>query len=194
VLAREQAAAQAAPDAHDPWQQRDGWRIGAALERTLVFGAGTDSVEARVSHAAGGHTVRVGDEALCLGSLRWDAAARRLSGLVGSEAFACGALADGEMLHLFLPAGQLSLGWRNPLEAADGDVEAGGGLAAPMPGKVVAVLVAAGDRVSRGQPLVVMEAMKMEHTITAPADGEVAEVRHGVGEQVAEGAALITLR
>ncbi|MFN8864209.1 MAG: biotin/lipoyl-containing protein, partial [Flavobacteriales bacterium] len=47
-----------------------------------------------------------------------------------------------------------------------------------MPGKVVAVLVAAGATVSRGQPLMVMEAMKMEHTIAAPADGVVAELLH----------------
>ena len=151
-------------------------------------------MSARVAYAAGGHTVRIGDEALCLAELRWDAQARRLSGLLGSEAFDSGAVADGEMLHLFTPGGQISLGWRDPLAASGDHVEGGGGLAAPMPGKVVAVLVAAGDKVSRGQPLVVMEAMKMEHTITAPADGEVAEVRHSVGEQVAEGAALITLR
>jgi 3-methylcrotonyl-CoA carboxylase alpha subunit len=63
-----------------------------------------------------------------------------------------------------------------------------------MPGKVVAVLVAAGTKVSRGQPLMVMEAMKMEHTIAAPADGEVAELLHQVGDQVAEGAALIAMK
>jgi 3-methylcrotonyl-CoA carboxylase alpha subunit len=147
-----------------------------------------------VAYAAGGYTVRIGDEALCLAALHWDDRARRLSGLLGSEAFDSGAVTDGEMIHLFTPGGQISLGWRDALAAAGDAVESGGGLAAPMPGKVVAVLVAAGDKVSRGQPLVVMEAMKMEHTITAPADGEVAEVRHGVGEQVVEGAALIALR
>jgi 3-methylcrotonyl-CoA carboxylase alpha subunit len=194
MLAREQAAASAAPDAHDPWQQRDGWRLGERLERSLSFTAGAETVSAGVAYAAGGYTVRIGDEALCLAALRWDDRARRLSGLLGSEAFDSGAVTDGETIHLFTPGGQISLGWRDALAAAGDAVESGGGLAAPMPGKVVAVLVAAGDKVSRGQPLVVMEAMKMEHTITAPADGEVAEVRHGVGEQVAEGAALIALR
>jgi 3-methylcrotonyl-CoA carboxylase alpha subunit len=160
----------------------------------MAFTAAGQPIEARVQYAPGGCTVRVGDESVCLAGLRWDAGARRLSGLVGSEAFECGAVADGDSLHLFTPGGQLALGWRSLLDAAGDDVDAGGGLVAPMPGKVVAVLVATGDRVSRGQPLVVMEAMKMEHTITAPSDGEVAEVRHGVGEQVAEGAPLIALR
>ncbi len=60
-----------------------------------------------------------------------------------------------------------------------------------MPGKVIAVLVAAGASVERGAPLVIMEAMKMEHTITAPGAGTVKEILYAVGEQVAEGAELI---
>jgi 3-methylcrotonyl-CoA carboxylase alpha subunit len=58
-----------------------------------------------------------------------------------------------------------------------------------MPGKVIAVMVEAGSKV--GTPLLVMEAMKMEHTIAAPADGVVSEVLYGVGEQVSEGAQLL---
>jgi len=64
-------------------------------------------------------------------------------------------------------------------------------LTAPMPGKVTAVYVKAGDAVKRGTALLMLEAMKMEHTITAPADGTVAEVRFKPGDQVDEGAALV---
>ena len=60
-----------------------------------------------------------------------------------------------------------------------------------MPGKVIAVLVEAGARVEKGAPLVIMEAMKMEHTINAPAAGTVKEILFAPGEQVAEGAELI---
>jgi 3-methylcrotonyl-CoA carboxylase alpha subunit len=62
-----------------------------------------------------------------------------------------------------------------------------------MPGKVVSFLVKTGDRVTRGQALAVMEAMKMEHTLTAPHDGVVEEVLYAVGDQVAEGGALLRL-
>jgi 3-methylcrotonyl-CoA carboxylase alpha subunit len=62
-----------------------------------------------------------------------------------------------------------------------------------MPGKVVALLCAQGDRVSRGQPLLVMEAMKMEHTINAPHDGVVEELLYAAGDQVAEGGELLRL-
>ena len=76
--------------------------------------------------------------------------------------------------------------------AMSGRHEAGGGrLTAPMPGKVIAVNTHAGARVNIGTPLLVMEAMKMEHTIVAPADGVVAELLYGVGDQVAEGAELV---
>ena len=62
-----------------------------------------------------------------------------------------------------------------------------------MPGKVIALLAQAGDSVVRGQPLAVMEAMKMEHTLNAPRDGVVAELLYAVGDQVAEGGELLRL-
>ncbi len=68
-----------------------------------------------------------------------------------------------------------------------------GGLVAPMPGKVLIVNVAAGDRVREGQVLVVLEAMKMEHQITAPTDGHAAEVRVGVGDQIDNGELLVLI-
>ena len=62
-----------------------------------------------------------------------------------------------------------------------------------MPGKVVQLFVAAGEPVRRGQPLLVIEAMKMEHTIAAPRDGKVAAVPYAIGDPVEEGAELIAL-
>ena len=66
-------------------------------------------------------------------------------------------------------------------------------LVAPMPGPVVAVLVQAGDTVEAGQPLMVLEAMKMEHSVVAAAKGTVAEILYAVGERVAEGVELLRL-
>jgi biotin carboxyl carrier protein len=68
-----------------------------------------------------------------------------------------------------------------------------GGLHAPMPGKVLATRVATGDHVRAGQLLVILEAMKMEHHITAPEDGTVAELRVVEGDQVDNGALLLVL-
>jgi 3-methylcrotonyl-CoA carboxylase alpha subunit len=76
--------------------------------------------------------------------------------------------------------------------AGEGAAE-GGQLTAPMPGKVIAFLAQAGDTVTRGQALAVMEAMKMEHTLHAPRDGVVAELLYAVGDQVGEGGELLRL-
>ena len=75
-------------------------------------------------------------------------------------------------------------------EADAPPVEAGG-LSAPMPGRVVALPVVPGSRVTRGQPLVVLEAMKMEHSLNAPADGVLKGYRVTQGELVAEGVVLV---
>jgi 3-methylcrotonyl-CoA carboxylase alpha subunit len=73
-------------------------------------------------------------------------------------------------------------------------VEEGGVVKAPMHGKLVAVFVTPGERVEKGQRLAVVEAMKMEHALLAPAAGEVAEVAAEPGAQVTEGAPLIVIR
>ena len=71
--------------------------------------------------------------------------------------------------------------------AHDGDISS------PMPGSVIAVHAEAGTPVTKGQPLVVVEAMKMEHTLTAPLDGTVGEVLVRVGQQVKVDELLVTV-
>jgi 3-methylcrotonyl-CoA carboxylase alpha subunit len=100
---------------------------------------------------------------------------------------------DDADLTLFYRGQRHHLQLHDPATAAADEEVAGGGLTAPMPGKIVAVHVAAGDHVDRGAPLLVLEAMKMEHTIVAPSAGTVAEVRFAVGEQVDDGDALLVL-
>lgn len=69
----------------------------------------------------------------------------------------------------------------------------GHGLTAPMPGVVTRVLAAAGDEVTKGQPLVALEAMKMEHLVRAPRDGRVKAVSAQVGAMVQSGTVLAEL-
>ena len=101
---------------------------------------------------------------------------------------------NGEELYLYTQDGQTRLSIPDSLaHAGEGDDVGGGGLTAPMPGKVINIQVNVGDKVEQGQVLVVMEAMKMEHSITASTGGVVEEIFFSVGEQVTEGAELIQL-
>jgi 3-methylcrotonyl-CoA carboxylase alpha subunit len=68
-----------------------------------------------------------------------------------------------------------------------------GGMEAPMPGVVTKVMVVVGDEVAKGQPLVALEAMKMEHLIRAPREGRVKKVAASPGQMVQAGAALVEL-
>ncbi len=81
-----------------------------------------------------------------------------------------------------------------PEFSADADAALGGNVVkAPMPGKVLSVLAKAGAAVTRGETLAVLEAMKMEHALTAPRDGVVEAVHATAGQQVADGDVLVML-
>jgi acetyl/propionyl-CoA carboxylase alpha subunit len=73
------------------------------------------------------------------------------------------------------------------------EAASGGGILAPMPGRIIAVAVRQGERVRKGQSLITLEAMKMEYALTAPFDGEIVELSARIGDQVQEGAILIRL-
>ena len=100
----------------------------------------------------------------------------------------------GDVVHVFSALGATKIVVVDILaHAGDGQADVGR-LTAPMPGKVVSFAVKAGDKVVRGQALAIMDAMKMEHTIAAPADGTVAELLFAPGDQVTEGAELLKIR
>jgi 3-methylcrotonyl-CoA carboxylase alpha subunit len=97
-------------------------------------------------------------------------------------------------VHVFHASGHYRLQPIDPLHTGDETTESADKLVAPMPGAVMAIMVKLGDKVTRGTPLLVLEAMKIEHTISAPFDGIVSDIRFNVGDQVlAEGVELIKL-
>ncbi|WP_294035006.1 acetyl/propionyl/methylcrotonyl-CoA carboxylase subunit alpha [uncultured Moraxella sp.] len=100
---------------------------------------------------------------------------------------------DGETVHVFGQAGYDVITVIDKLAHTGDESSDGGSLKSPMPGQVVAFRVAVGDAVKKGQPLAVIEAMKIEHTIHAPADGVVSELLFAAGDLVADGDELLRL-
>jgi 3-methylcrotonyl-CoA carboxylase alpha subunit len=177
------------PDAPEPWSVTDGFRVAGHARRRLEFTQDGESVFADVDYDRHGLTLHALGESTCLADLRRQG--HRITGLVGTSRLNSSVVMDRETLHLFLPDGRFSFGYSLELDAGVTDSNDAHSLAAPMPGKVIALMVQAGTRVRKGQALLVMEAMKMEHTITAPADGLVEKLPFNVGDLVGEGAALV---
>jgi 3-methylcrotonyl-CoA carboxylase alpha subunit len=114
-----------------------------------------------------------------------------IDGETHDVAGAGGAFARAGVAHVFLDGEHRVFEWMDPYLPEKSHADTHGGLRAPMPGRILAVHVAPGAAVKRGTPLVVMEAMKMEHTVVAPAGGVVERVLCAVGEQVKEGVELL---
>ncbi|MBM3523621.1 MAG: 3-methylcrotonyl-CoA carboxylase, partial [Alphaproteobacteria bacterium] len=188
-----QAAAVEGDDRWSPWHDTGGWRLGAADADRLLFAAGGAQHSIAVTRGADTHSLAL-EIAGCSVDMRIVAVEGPAIEAVidGRRLRAAAALIDDD-IHVDHAGGLHRLTRVDPLSLATGDADAGGHLTAPMPGKVIAVHVAAGTAVKRGQPLVVLEAMKMEHTIAAPKDGIVERVAFTVGEQVEEGATLVDL-
>jgi 3-methylcrotonyl-CoA carboxylase alpha subunit len=175
----------------DPWSRRDGWRLHGGARRRFDLELAGQKLVVWLERQHDGATV------LQLGEQRWSFSSRAL-GLgrhdvqLGERRLVLNVYRQGERIAVFAPEGSATLTEIDRLAHA-ADAAAVGRLTAPMPGKVMALLVKAGEAVRRGQAVAMMEAMKMEHTLHAPRDGTVAELLCGIGDQIAEGAELLKL-
>ena len=175
----------------DPFSRRDGWHSHASVQRRFALVQAGEPLEATLTYGPQGSLqLQVG---AAQGPLHWQAQGDGLLLQFAGLRSTAQVHVLGEQRHIFTPQGATVLELPDPLAHAGEGHREGGRLTAPMPGKVVSFAVKAGDAVTQGQPLAVMEAMKMEHTIAAPADGVVQELLYAPGDQVAEGAELIRI-
>ena len=196
VLLRRAAAARRAvqrtADPWSPWARTDGWRLNGEGRDELHFRDGERSVAVPLRFAGDGFVLSLpGGEMPVSGELDGDGTlAADLDGLRLTAAV----VHQGDVMTVLAAGGTHRLVRHDPMALADVDVEVAGNVKAPLPGKVVQVLVEPGAAVKKGTPLLVLEAMKMEHTIQAPADGVVDRIDCAAGEQVDEGVELVTFR
>ena len=176
----------------DPFSVATGWRIGEPGWARWRMRAGERTAIVRARGWRHEAQIRVDDGDVLAASIDWDGASEALV-RVGGVLHHVVARSDGDTAWLAAPdLGAWAVDEEDELTAArhaEHDA-AGGTLLAPMPGTVTVVHVAAGDAVTAGQTLVVVEAMKMEHPVTTPIDGVVESVNVSAGQAVAMDAAL----
>jgi 3-methylcrotonyl-CoA carboxylase alpha subunit len=183
---------EAAQQTNDPWSRRDGWRMQGGAQRRLHLNWQGQNEVVTLERTHDGLTL------LGAAGERWPLSFTALNADVfdvqlGSTRRTLTVYAQGERYTVFAPEAQATITEFDPIAHAGEGASEGGRLTAPMPGKLIAFLAQPGQEVKQGQPLAVMEAMKMEHTITAPRDGLVAELLYAVGDQVSEGEELLKL-
>jgi 3-methylcrotonyl-CoA carboxylase alpha subunit len=190
---REASPPSAAADRWSPWNAVDAWWNASGLHH-LAF---------RYADALGEHEcllrprsdgrVAIGIDGAPAVDARFEERAGRLRIAVAGDSFDATVVADGDLRHVHAKGARIRLRYVDPLAQGAVVEEHGGRLTAPMAGTVVAVFVKTGDIVEKGAALIVLEAMKMEHTIAAPAPGRVAAIHFGVGDRVGDGASLVEL-
>jgi 3-methylcrotonyl-CoA carboxylase alpha subunit len=187
VLIREEQEQSAEKD-RSPWDRTDGWTIGGRRSRRLSFRHGAERSDATLWYGRDGLT------------MEWDGAKARLQFVARAGALFDLCLGDaperasaawsGRDLDLVTPRGRLVLHWIDPFVADAAEAAAASRVVAPMPGTVTRILAEPGVELQRGAPLLVLEAMKMEHTLRAPADGRLTALKCAVGDFVQEGMEL----
>jgi 3-methylcrotonyl-CoA carboxylase alpha subunit len=181
-------------DLYSPWASTSGWRLNSNYTRPLSWLAGNQTVEVALTYPAATtrparYHLEANGESADFEILEYDNG--KIVVLTGSRRIAGRVYRRDNTYDLSADDEHTTLSLIDPLAydlSADQEETR---LTAPMPGRIVAVLVQEGQTVAKGTPLIVMEAMKMEHTIVALADGRVDQILVNVADQVSEGAQLL---
>ncbi|MSQ57520.1 MAG: acetyl/propionyl/methylcrotonyl-CoA carboxylase subunit alpha [Limnohabitans sp.] len=175
-----------------PFANRDAWSPWNTSQRQFEIKSGDAKCQGQLSYLHhGGYELSIDNSKPF--TFEFQAHQQSMSVRWGDQTWNANVYLHGSEASIFTSRGECRVQWVDALRHQHADVATAGRLTAPMPGKVIAFHVKAGDSVKKGQVLAVMEAMKMEHTLASPADGAVAELLFAVGDQVAEGLELLKI-
>jgi 3-methylcrotonyl-CoA carboxylase alpha subunit len=177
-------------DPHSPWGLATAWRLNGEGWQDFRLLDGEAEVAIR-AHLGSAFTLDLPGGPASVGGMRWDGDA--LSFTLDGASTRARVLRDGDALSVILDGATYELRHRDPRAPSGAADTAGGRVVAPMPGRVLDILVKPGEAVVRGAVLLVIEAMKVQMRIAAPSDGIVGAIRCAVGDLVEDGAELVTL-
>ncbi len=182
------ATAALTEDRWNPWSAADGWRLNGETVLPLRFNQGDQVHEISVRFDDDGYLLTLPSGEVSATTRRGNDGQLRVD--LGGETVRATVVRTGDDISVIRAGITTRLSYYDPGVAADDAGGKGGGIVAPMPGKVTRVMTTAGATVTRGTPLLILEAMKMEHTLTAPLDGVVESLAVAEGDQVSEGSVL----
>jgi 3-methylcrotonyl-CoA carboxylase alpha subunit len=174
------------------WRCAQGWRVNAPCEQTLRFRDRAEEQTVIARSVPHGYELEVGAATMRAAAVFSSDIDLRVT--VDGLLFEASVVLRGKRCDVFLNSNHFIIELVDPLAHVGEPAETEGHLRALMPGRVVALLVKAGARVERGEPLLILEAMKMEHTMSAPANGVCEAFNVEIGEQVTEGRELVRFR
>ena len=176
-----------------PWQRGDAFRVNLAHQQRLRMRRRSDAIAVDIAHDAGGDRLTLDDRTFAVSGA--SVSERGVAAFIDGEPFRCSYVRDGDDLYV-MRGGATEKFSLPKVDAASfaADAMSDGRGTAPMPGQIIALFVKAGDTVRRDQPILVLEAMKMEHTIAAPIDGTLERLALAVGDRVVEGTELFQIR
>jgi 3-methylcrotonyl-CoA carboxylase alpha subunit len=175
----------------DPWSSRDGWQAFGVQIRPFEFAFHGETITAQLKYLHDGQTHLTVDDASSL--LNYVVLGEAYDVTCFGQRYVNKIYKNNDIVCVFNACGAAQIIAIDLFKHASDVHEVGGRLTAPMPGKLISFNVKAGDKVTKGQALAVMDAMKMEHTISSPVDGVVQELLYLPGDQVVEGAELLKL-
>jgi 3-methylcrotonyl-CoA carboxylase alpha subunit len=186
-----QATADWSGDPFSPWNSTSGFRMNDDNHHELYFVNDEDIITVTCHYRKNGYYMELPESDVLVrgerdanGDLLVDLGGRRMKATV---------VRHGESMEILVHGRAHALKTFDPMAKAEGMDEVSGSLTSPMPGKVVAVLVEKDQEVKEGQNLMILEAMKMEHTIFAPMDGTVTDIFYNAGDQLEEGVELLKI-
>ncbi len=176
-------------DFNSPWFQRDAWRLNGDYQTMIKLWFNNKRIITTLILQDGGYLFQLGDEKYTI-EFEWETE-QKLTIHFNQQRVTATIITSDQELHIFQNGEHYRVWRKNPLSDQYYLSSTENKLTAPMPGIIVDILTKPGEKVKKGDRLVILEAMKMEHTLFAPFDGQIKQIFYNTGDSLTEGVKLL---